>query len=121
MRPVQRHVVFEVERGRLVQHVMRADGRSYTLRCTLASVQEVAWYVEAHAKDGVTTNELWDALPESPATQISVALDFLKDRGCVEVRGRRNYPASATLFEDAMTEFYALEAARDQGSGEPTR
>ena len=43
-----------------------------------------------------------------PATQISVALEFLKERGCVETRCRRNYPATTTLFEDAMVEYHVL-------------
>jgi hypothetical protein len=57
-----RRVRFELERGSLVRHVELADGRSYTHRCTLEAFQEVACYVEGHAKDSVTTGELWEAL-----------------------------------------------------------
>ena len=110
MRQSQRNIRWEVERGHLVRHVERADGRAYTHRCGLPALKEVCCYVEEHAKDGVTTGELWDALPDQPATQLSVALEFLKERGIVETRGRRNYPASGTVFEDGMTEFHALEA-----------
>ena len=109
MRQSRRSICFEVERGRLVRTVQRADGRTYVHRCEISALKEVCWYVEEHAKDGVTTGELWDALPDWPATQLSVALEFLKERGIVETRGRRNYPSSGTVFEDAMTEFYALE------------
>lgn len=105
-----RRVRFELDRGRLVRHVELADGRTYTHRCSLDALKEVAWHVEEHAQDGVTTNELWDALPNFPATQLSVALEFLKERGLVETRGRRNYPASDILFEEAMVEFHALGA-----------
>ena len=108
MRNVRRHVVFQVERGRLVRHVSRADGRSYTHHSTLATLKEVAWAVEAQGEAGVTTNELWNDLPHLPATQVSVALEFLKERGCVVTRGRRNYPASGFVFEDAMVEYQAL-------------
>ena len=107
---MRRQIRWELERGYLVRHVERADGRAYTHRCELPALKEVCWYVEEHAEDGVTTNELWKALPDQPATQLSVALEFLKERGIVETRGRRNYPASNCVFEDAMTEFYALEA-----------
>jgi len=107
---MRRQIWWEIERGSLVRHVERADGRAYTHRCGLAALQEVCWFVDEHARDGVTTGELWDALPDLPATQVSVALEFLKERGIMETRGRRNYPASNCLFEDAMTEFYALEA-----------
>jgi hypothetical protein len=107
---MRRTIRWEIERGHLVRHVQRADGRAYTHRCELPALQEVCWYVEEHTKDGVTTGELWDAMPDWPATQLSVALEFLKERGVVETHRRRNYPASGTVFEDAMTEFYSLEA-----------
>ena len=110
MRRTQRDVRFEAERGILVRHVTRPDGRGYVHRATLAVLKEVCWFIEGRATDGATTNELWDALPDYPATQISVALEFLKERGCAETRSRRNYPASGFVFEDAMIEFHALEA-----------
>jgi hypothetical protein len=108
MRSVPREVRFEVQRGRLVRHVRRADGRAYTHRCTLEALQEVAWFIEAHATDGVTTNELWRALADVPATQATVALEFVKDRGLLATELRRNYPASSCLFEEAMVAYHAL-------------
>ena len=36
MRNSQRQVRFEIERGRLVRHVSRADGRGHVKRTTLA-------------------------------------------------------------------------------------
>jgi hypothetical protein len=72
-----------------VRQVELADGRTYTHRCSLETLKEVAWHVEEHAKEGVTTGELWDAF---------------------QTRGRRSYPASDILFEEAMIEFHALEA-----------
>ena len=109
MRPRQSTVRFEVARGKLVRHVtFKEDSRSYIHRAALAVLKEVAWYVEEHSQDGVTTNELWEVLPNLPATQISVALEFLKERGCLETRCRRNFPVTTTLFEDAMVEYHAL-------------
>jgi hypothetical protein len=108
MRARKCDVRFTVERGMLVRYVTLDDGREYVHRASLDSIEEVAWYAEENAKEGVTTGELWEALPNFPATQISVALDFLKDRGCVVTECRRNYPASNILFEDAMVEYYAL-------------
>jgi len=110
MRARKRDVRFTVERGMLVRYVTLDDGREYVHRASLAAIKEVAWYAEEHAKEGVTTGELWEALPDYPATQLSVALEFLKERGCVVTEGRRNFPASNVLFEDAMVEYYALEA-----------
>ncbi|GIW56309.1 MAG: hypothetical protein KatS3mg082_2713 [Nitrospiraceae bacterium] len=108
MRRTQREVEFEVFRGRLARHVRFPDGRGYTHHCTLEVLEQVAFAAEERAAEGVTTQELWDMLADLPTTQISVALDFLKDRGCLETRGRRSYPATATLYEDAMTEFHYL-------------
>jgi hypothetical protein len=91
---------FRVSAGHLVRTVKLKDGRSYT--------QEVTWCLEEHADHGATTGTLWEALPDVPCTQISVALDFLKERGCVRTEFRRCFPASGFLFEDAMVEYHAL-------------
>jgi hypothetical protein len=40
---------------------------------------------------------------------VNVALEFLKERGLVEVRHRRCYPASPDVYLDAMVEYLALE------------
>jgi hypothetical protein len=41
-------------------------------------------------------------------TQVNVALEFLKERGIVDVRHRRCYPATRETYLDAMVEFCAL-------------
>ena len=103
----QRDVRFEVLDGRLVRTVMLPGGRCYVHRCTREVFEAVAHAVEERGADGVTLDPLAAAL-DAPATQVNVALEFLKQRGCVVTRGRRNYPASNVLFEDAMTEFCYL-------------
>ena len=100
---------FRVSAGHLVGTVEFKDGRSYTQRCSLEAYKDVAWANEEHANEGVTTATLWEALPDVPCTQISVALDFLKERGCVRTEFRRSFPASGCLFEDALVEYHALE------------
>jgi len=100
---------FRVSAGHLVRTVELQDGRSYTQRCSLEAYKEVAWCLEDHADEGVTTTSLWEALPDVPCTQASVALDFLKERGCVRTEFRRSFPASGFLFKDAMVEYHALE------------
>ena len=115
MRRAPREIVFEVRRGRLVRQVRLQDGRTYTQQCTLDVFAAVAQLVEARREEGVTTNELWSTLPDLPCTQISIALAFLKDRGCVETSGRRSYAASTTLCEDALTEFHYLAHLAAQG------
>ncbi len=73
MRRAQREIVFEVRRGRLVRQVWLKDGRTYTQHCTLDVLEAVAQFVESRGEDGVTTNELWAALPDLACTQISIA------------------------------------------------
>ncbi|MCC5830691.1 MAG: hypothetical protein JJU36_14690 [Phycisphaeraceae bacterium] len=39
---------------------------------------------------------------------VNMALEFMKERGCVQVRNRRTYATSGCLDEDAMCEFLFL-------------
>lgn len=109
-RSAEHRQTFAVEDGYLVRTAVRRDGSTYQHRCGLEAYQAVLHFLDERAEAGVTTNELWDGLPDVPCTQAAIALAFLKERGCVEVRRRRCYPASDILFEDAMVEFHALEA-----------
>lgn len=57
-------------------------------------------------------HEAWWAQREGlPFTQVAVALAFLKERGIVDTRYRRNYAATRSVHLDAMTEFYAIGEA----------
>jgi hypothetical protein len=100
---------FAVEQGHLVRTVETRDGRAYSHRCSLESYKAVAHFIEEQAARGVTTSLMWEAVPDVPCTQASVAVAFLKERGCVIVRHRRFFPTSGFLFEDTMIEFHALE------------
>lgn len=103
-----RHVNFDVKVDHLIRTVVFPTiGRSYTHRCTRDVFQKVARAIEEHSDQGVTIGSLVKAL-DLPATQIHAAMDFMLERGCVVTEGRRTYPASKALFEDAMTEFYYL-------------
>src|SRR5262249_12734541 len=64
-----------------VGRVRLGDGREYAPACTLAVYEQVAWHVHERAAAGVSTGELWKALPALPYTQINVALAFLAERG----------------------------------------
>ena len=88
--------------------VMLTDGRSYRHTCTFESFADVARFIDDNAAKGVTTTDLWDDLEETPCTQATVALEFLKDRGCVNVERRRCWPASDSFFEDALCEWHSL-------------
>lgn len=106
-------VRFEVADGYLVRTVTAADGRSYIHRCSREAYESVAHAMQSVGPDGATVDTLAVALG-APYTQVNVALEFLKERGCVETRLRRNHPASDIVFEDAMIEFCALaEGAKE--------
>lgn len=104
-----RVVNFDVIDDRLEMKVTFPDApdRSYVHRCTRDTFREVAFTIEENAAGGMTLEDLVEAM-DAPYTQVNVALAFMKERGCVEVRHRRSYPASGQLYEDAMIEFMFL-------------
>ena len=83
------------------------DSRDYTHRCTIDSFKEIAHTIDETAS-GATLEELVEQT-NLPFSQVSTALSFLKERGCVVTRGRRSYAASEAVFEDAMIEYCYLE------------
>ncbi|MHC4405061.1 MAG: hypothetical protein ACYTG0_35890 [Planctomycetota bacterium] len=103
----RREVRFEAIDGRLTRTVRLRDGRQYVQRCTRAVYVAVARAIEEDSGAGVTLEPLAEAI-EAPHTQVNVALEFLKERGCLVTRLRRSHPASTFLFEDAMIEYHAL-------------
>ena len=106
-----RDVRFLVEDGYLVRTVTGGgrEGRSYTHRCAKAAFEQVAHAVEETPAQGAgTTLEVLARQEALPFTQVNVALEFLKERGIVDVRHRRCYPATTSVHLDAMVEFHAL-------------
>ncbi len=104
---IQRRETFEVEGGRLVRKVVPRRGRPYEHRCPKASPERVAHAID-EAGDTAFTLRLLVQREDLPFTQVAVALAFLKERGIIDTRYRRNYPATDSVHLDAMTEFYAL-------------
>lgn len=105
-----RQVSFDVRDNHLIRTVVfPSTSRSYSHRCTRAIFEAVAHAIEAPGSMGVTLDSLVQAL-DLPFTQVNVALEFMKERSCVVTPsgGRRSYPASKALFEDAMIEFCFL-------------
>jgi hypothetical protein len=105
----RREVCFQVRDDILEMIVSFPDQpqRDYIHRCTRDVFREVAFAIEETAASGAILDELVAAL-DAPFTQVNVALAFMKERGCVETRRRRSYPASGQLYEDAMIEFMYL-------------
>jgi len=107
MEPIAK--TFEIVRGELVRNVVPRRGKPYEQRCDLESFTVVARLIDERGSRGLTTNEMWEALPDVPRTRASVVLDFLKERGVIHIEGRRCYPASTAPFEDALCEWHALD------------
>ena len=105
----QRDVTFRVQDDHLEMHVTFAQqpDRNYTHRCTRDIFRDVAYAIEDHAAGGTTLDEIVQAI-DAPYPQVNVALAFMKERGSVEIRHRRTFPASNIVYEDAMIEFMHL-------------
>ena len=104
-----RLITFNHQDGCLVRTVAGADGRTYTHRCELAVFEKVAWVLEETPAEGngVAINEI-AAAENLPHTQVDVTLAFLQERGIIDRRHRRNYPATNSVHLDAMVEWHAL-------------
>ena len=107
MTPREPNETFEVSDGHLVRKVVPHRGNPYEHRCPRASFERVAHAIDEAGDAGFTLESLAQA-ENLPFTQVAVALAFLKERGIVETRYRRNYAATDSVHLDAMTEFYAL-------------
>lgn len=107
----KRDVRFFVQDGCLVREVTSdaADGRNYSHRCDKATFEVVAHAIAETPADGDGTTLTILARQESlPYTQVNVTLEFLKERGIVDVRHRRCYPGTREVYLDAMVEWHAL-------------
>ena len=106
----QRNETFEVRDGFLIREVVPRRGDPYTHRCSLATFKHVVHAID-ELGGGDFTLETLVADEDLPFTQVAVALAFLKERGIIDTRFRRNYAATHIgVHLDAMTEYHALEA-----------
>ena len=106
-----RSVVFFVQDGCLVRIVAEegSDARTYTHRCAKQVFETVAHAIGEAPREGDGTSLTKISRQENlPFTQVNVALEFLKERGLVDVRHRRCYPATRDVYLDAMVEYHAL-------------
>lgn len=92
--------------GSLRRTVKLSDGTEYVHRCTREHFEQVAYAFTD--QQGHTLKQLAKAL-DLPYTQVNVAMEFLKERGCIVVKSkRRTHAASNFVYEDAMVEYLAL-------------
>ncbi len=109
---------FHVDGNHLVRSVVPAAGRGrpYVHRCPRQAYGTIAFVADAistRADDPGFTLEELAADAGTPSTLVAVTLAFMKERGCVTTRFRRNYATSRCLYEDAMIEYHAL---REKGA-----
>ncbi len=93
--------------GSLRRTVLLSDGTTYVHHCTREHFEQVAYAFGD--QQGHTLEELARSL-DLPFTQVNVAMEFLKERGCIETRyKRRTFAASNFVYEDAMVELLAIK------------
>ncbi|MBZ0173001.1 MAG: hypothetical protein K8E66_11510 [Phycisphaerales bacterium] len=108
--PDQREESFSIDQdGGLVRSVTPKRGNPYEHRCTRWAFERVYWRFDEHG-EGDTVETLAEAA-QIPVTQAATALAFLLERGIVTAERRRNFPATADVHLDAMTEYHALREA----------
>jgi len=107
-----RNESFEVFDGHLVRKVVPVRGQPYEHRCPQASFEQIAHAAEELGEQGFTLETIVDyersAGRDVTFTQVAVVLAFLKERGLLDTRYRRNYAATDAVHLDAMTEYHAL-------------
>lgn len=93
------------DEGSLRRKVLLSDGTQYVHRCSREHFEQVAYAFED--QQGHILSELAQSL-DLPFTQVNVAMEFLKERGCIVTRyKRRTFAASNFVYEDAMIEYLA--------------
>ncbi|MCA9253323.1 MAG: hypothetical protein KDA54_19510 [Phycisphaerales bacterium] len=106
----QRSETFNVRDGHLVREVVPRTGKPYEHRCPIDAFNSIAQAIDELGNEGFTLETLFYR-ENVPWTQVAVALAFLKERGIIDTRNRRNYAATTTgVHLDAMTEYHALAA-----------
>ena len=106
----QRSETFEVRDGHLIREVVPRTGEPYEHRCPIDAFNSIAQAIDEIGNEGFTLETLFYR-ENVPWTQVAVALAFLKERGIIDTRNRRNYAATTTgVHLDAMTEYHALAA-----------
>ena len=104
--------IFVVLDDHLIHKVVPKRGRPYEHRCPRAAFEQVAHAIEEHGADAFTVCSLVayerQVGRDITFTNVALTLAFLKERGIVDTRYRRNYAATGSVHLDAMTAFHAL-------------
>lgn len=102
-----RDACFAIVNGWLVRTVKGSDGRGYTHRCDADTFNKVAYAVAEAVVMGTTLRDIVAAEGLSHS-RTDVAVEFLKERGLIDVRYRKLFPATDDTHLNAVIEFHAL-------------
>lgn len=109
---ITRAETFAVEFGSLVRRVVPRRGQPYEHRCPSALFAQIAHAAQELGEQGFSLSSLLEyersAGRDVSFTNVAVALAFLRERGILQVDGRRNHAATDSVHLDAMTEYHAL-------------
>lgn len=108
----QPNETFQVIDDHLVRKVVPRRGKPYEHRCPKEAFEQIAHAAEELGEQGFTIKSLLQNERGADGivtfTDIAVALAFLRERGILDTRRRRNFAATLSVHLDAMTEFFAL-------------
>jgi hypothetical protein len=111
--------------GALLRRVVPKRGKPYEHACSKQVYEDVAYAIENLGSAPFTMEEVrakiggGDEAAMPPWTQVSVAIAFLKERGCIEpARDRKHVAATDDIYTDAMIEYHALREKGPEPAGE---
>lgn len=87
--------------------VPRTGGKPYRHTCSISAFESVAHAIEEAGESGFTLGELRQST-SLPFSQIATAMAFLRERGIIDMRRKRNYPTTPSVHLDAFIEYHAL-------------
>ncbi len=108
----ERNETFAVEADHLIRRVAPCRGKPYEHRCPCEAFAQISYAAEELGGQGFTMDSLLEYERNAGRyvsfTNVAVTLAFLRERGILDVRYRRNYSATDSVHLDAMIEFCAL-------------
>jgi hypothetical protein len=113
--PREETFAVDAHSGSLLRRVTPRRGAPYEHACTKAVYDDVAYAIEQLGNASFTIEDVrlkaggGDEEQAPPWTQVTVAVAFLKERGCiVPARERKHIAATDFVYEDALIEYHAL-------------
>ena len=109
---ISRVETFEVINDHLIRKVAPRRGTPYEHRCPSEAFAQISYAAEELGQRGFTLQSLVEYERNAGRyvtfTNVAVTWAFLRERGILDVRYRRNYAATNSVHLDGMIEFHAL-------------